>query len=90
MKWKVVSLAIFGSALTSDFSASSDIDFLVLFEEGEAPSLFEFVQMRDEFQQLLHRPVDIVSRRAIEKSSNTYRKEEILGTSKVIYEKEAA
>ena len=89
-KWKVVSLAVFGSALTSEFTPTSDIDLLVLFQEGEAPSLFQLVQMRDEFQELFHRPVDLISRKAIENSSNAYRKEEILGTSKVIYEKEAA
>ncbi len=89
-KWKVRSLAVFGSILTPEFSPSSDIDLLVLFEEGEAPSIFELVQMREDFKDLFRRPVDIVSRKAIERSSNPYRKEEIIGTSQMIYEKEAA
>ena len=89
-KWKVKSLAVFGSILTEQFSASSDIDFLVQFEDGQAPDLFDFVQMKYELQDLFSRSVDLVSRRAIERSTNPYRKDEILGTSQIIYEKKAA
>jgi uncharacterized protein len=89
-KWKVKSLAVFGSVLTPEFTSSSDIDFLVLFEEGQAPDLFDFVQMKFELQEIFQRPIDLVSRKAIESSTNRYRKEEILGNSQIIYEKEAA
>jgi len=89
-KWKVDSLAVFGSILTSEFSAKSDVDLLVSFEPEATPSLFELVNLKQQFESLFGRQVDILIRRAIEKSHNEYRKQEILSTAKTIYEKVAA
>ncbi len=51
-------LALFGSALTDEFGADSDIDVLVEFEEGHVPGL-AFFAMQDELSEMLGRKVDL-------------------------------
>ncbi len=51
-------LAIFGSALRSDFRADSDIDVLVEFELDHIPGL-AFFAMADELSEILGRKVDL-------------------------------
>ena len=52
------SLAIFGSALRSDFRPDSDIDLLVEFEPDHIPG-FDFFRMEAELTRLLGRKVDL-------------------------------
>lgn len=52
-------LALFGSALRSDFHADSDIDLLVEFEPGYPVGLLEMAGMELELSQLLGRKVDL-------------------------------
>ena len=52
-------LAIFGSALRSDFGPDSDIDILVEFEPDRIPGLFGFAGMELELTQMLGRKVDL-------------------------------
>ncbi|MBN2034540.1 MAG: nucleotidyltransferase family protein [Deltaproteobacteria bacterium] len=53
-------LSLFGSALRDDFGSNSDIDVLVEFEEGKAPSFFKLFDMEDELSALLgERRVDM-------------------------------
>jgi predicted nucleotidyltransferase len=51
-------LAVFGSALRSDFGPHSDLDVLVEFEPGHVPG-FRFFRIQDELSELLGRPVDL-------------------------------
>jgi uncharacterized protein len=51
-------LALFGSVLREDFTASSDINLLVEFERGHVPGL-EFFRMERELSELLGRKVDL-------------------------------
>jgi predicted nucleotidyltransferase len=51
-------LAIFGSALGSDFRDDSDIDVLVEFELDHVPGL-AFFAMQDELSAILGRKVDL-------------------------------
>jgi uncharacterized protein len=51
-------LALFGSILSDDFSADSDIDVLVEFEPGYTPGL-SFFTIQEELSHLLGRPVDL-------------------------------
>ena len=51
-------LALFGSVLRQDFTASSDVDVLVEFEPGHVPGL-EFFGMERELSELLGRKVDL-------------------------------
>ena len=52
-------LAIFGSALRSDFGPDSDIDVLVDFEPDRIPGLFGFTGMELELTRMFGRKVDL-------------------------------
>ena len=84
-RWKVRELAVFGSALREDFEADSDVDLLVTFAPDATWGLLDQVTMEDELATILGRPVDLVSRRAVEKSSNWIRREAILGSAETIH-----
>lgn len=84
-RWKVAELAVFGSALRDDFGPESDVDLLVTFEPDAAWSLFDHVAMQDELAELLGRPVDLIGRRAIERSPNPLRRRAILDSARAIY-----
>jgi len=88
-KWLVKQMAIFGSALRDDFDPkTSDIDILIEFLP-EASWGFEIATIKQELEEIFKKPVDLVSKKAIEKSKNPYRKKEILDSSKVIYDQAA-
>jgi predicted nucleotidyltransferase len=84
-KWQVIELAMFGSALRPDFNSASDIDLLVAFKAKAHHTLFDLVTMREELMRLFGRPVDLISRRGLERSANYLRRAEILSTAKSIY-----
>jgi len=84
-RWKVAQLAAFGSALRDDFGPGSDLDLLVTFLPEAEWSLIDSIQMEGELSELVGRPVDLVSRRAIERSRNPIRRQAILGSAKTIY-----
>ena len=84
-KWGIVEMTFFGSVLRNDFSPDSDIDVLVTFAENARHGLFDMVRMRDGLREILQREVDLVSRRAVERSRNSIRREAILGSARVIY-----
>ncbi|MCT7950738.1 nucleotidyltransferase family protein [Ancylothrix sp. C2] len=53
-------LSLFGSVLRDDFTAESDIDFLVEFEAGKTPGYFKIVSMEMELSELLEgRKIDL-------------------------------
>jgi hypothetical protein len=76
-RWKITELALFGSILRQDFRDDSDIDVLVTFAPDAGWSLLDHAAMSEELEQLLGRKVDLVSRRAIESSSNWIRRIEL-------------
>jgi predicted nucleotidyltransferase len=84
-KYLVKELAVFGSALDGDFKDDSDIDLLYTFKDNAEHSLFSKVRIKEEFENLFGRPVDLISRKAIESSRNIYKRKAILEHSKVIY-----
>lgn len=84
-RWKISELAFFGSVLREDFRQSSDIDLLVSFRPKAKISLFDLVHMQNELKEIFGRKVDLVERRAIEKSENYIRRKNILSHTKVIY-----
>jgi uncharacterized protein len=89
-KWKIQELSFFGSFVRDDFGPQSDIDVLAKFARNHGWSLFDHVDAKDELAEILGRPVDLVSKTAIEKSRNPLRKEMILGEAKVYYSDEKA
>jgi hypothetical protein len=116
-RWRIIELALFGSALRGDFRPDSDIDVLVTFDpdanwslsrskfyrskpvcdrrSGVADplraknldllSLFDFVDMQDELQLILQRPVDLLSRRGVESDPNYLRRQAILNSAQIVY-----
>ncbi|MCP4419424.1 MAG: DNA polymerase subunit beta [Chloroflexi bacterium] len=86
-RWKIQELALFGSALRIDFGMDSDVDLLVSFEKTADWSLLEHVQMQFELEEILERKVDLVNKRALKRSQNWIRREEILRTASPIFTK---
>lgn len=68
-----VSIPLFGSAARGTDEQSSDGDFLVEFESGS--SLFDLLHLQDELQQLLGRPVDVVSVAGLKPRDDRIRRE---------------
>ncbi|MDB9515808.1 nucleotidyltransferase domain-containing protein [Roseofilum reptotaenium CS-1145] len=85
--WQIIELALFGSVLREDFRPDSDIDLLITWDAQSHWTLLDFAQMHEDFALLLDRPVDLVSKRAIESSNNPLRRKEILNTAQLIYQK---
>ncbi len=59
----VYSIRVFGSVARKEDNNSSDIDFLVEFEEGR--SLFDLIRLKHELESLIGRSVDVVTSNAI-------------------------
>lgn len=90
-KWHIAELALFGSVLRDDFRIAgenpSDIDWLYVFSQEANYSLFDLVNIREDLASLCQRRVDLVSKKAIQSSRNWLRRQEILDSMVVIYEK---
>jgi len=89
-RWDIVELAVFGSVLRDDFSVQSDIDLLLTFAEGTQGTLYDYVLMKDEMEKFLGREVDLINRKALERSKNRLRREEIEQTAKIVFVEDVA
>jgi hypothetical protein len=78
-------LDLFGSALREDFRADSDVDLLATLRADARPTLLDWAEMQEKLAEVFGRPVDLVSRRAVERSRNRYRQHSILSTAMPIY-----
>jgi uncharacterized protein len=85
-KWQIIELALFGSVLRDDFNSQSDVDILVSFADQAKITFFDLNTIEEQLSKLFDRPVDLVTKRAIEQSHNWIRKKNILSDSRVIYE----
>jgi uncharacterized protein len=85
-KHNVLKLAVFGSLLRDDFGPESDVDFLVAFRDDDyGPWMNKLQHMEKELGALLGREVDLVPMESVLQSENWIRRDQILGTAKVIY-----
>lgn len=76
-------LSLFGSAARGELSPDSDIDVLVEFEKGRAPSLGGLSTLRDELGQLFGgRKVDVATPAIL---NNPYRRREVERDMEVLY-----
>jgi integrase len=76
-------LAVFGSALRSDFTPDSDVDFLVEFVEGAKVSLFDMARMEMELEELASgRRVDL---RTADELSERFR-ERVVVEAETVYD----
>jgi uncharacterized protein len=83
-KYHIRRLSFFGSVLSDDFRADSDIDVLVEFEPGHSAGLMKMTRMQDEFSSLLggHK-IDLVT----EGFLNHRIRSQILASAQVQYER---
>jgi len=86
-RWQVIKFAVFGSVLRDDFSATSDVDVLVEFAPDVKISITILLDMEDELEKLFARPVDLGEWKSVESDPNFIRRNAILDSVKVIYEK---
>ena len=79
--WKIAELRVFGSALREDFRPDSDLDLLVRFTPEADWSLMDHVAMEEDLAGIAGRKVNLVSQRAIERSSHWIRRKAILDSA---------
>lgn len=84
-RWKIEELSLFGSVVRDDFNPDSNVNVLVSFAPDADWSLLDHVRMELELSNVVGRKVDIVTRRAVERSGNWIRRGEILRTAREVY-----
>jgi hypothetical protein len=82
-KYKVNKLYVFGSVLTNRFNSESDVDFSVIFNEGDIDDMFvHFFDFVDDLQSLFNRKVDLVDETAI---TNQVFRQKLNSTKQLVY-----
>ena len=61
-RYHLTSIGIFGSFTREDFRDDSDIDILIDYDQ---PIGIEFIDLAEEFEKILHRKVDLVSKKGV-------------------------
>lgn len=79
---KITEFALFGSVLRNDFRPDSDIDVLVTFSPDCGYSLYDLVDIKQEFETVLGHEVDLVEKDSLR---NPFRKQAILSNMEIIY-----
>lgn len=78
-------LGLFGSALSRNFSDSSDIDVLVIFDSDENIDLFDkYFELKEQLEKIFKREIDLIVDR---KFKNPVLRESIDRTRTIIYER---
>lgn len=73
-------LALFGSVLRDDFTATSDVDMVVEFQTGKTPGL-SFITIEDELSALVGRRVDLNT----PSSLSRYFRQDVLAEAETVY-----
>ncbi|WP_395716938.1 nucleotidyltransferase family protein [Prosthecobacter sp.] len=81
----VARLELFGSRATGQEHSGSDFDFLVEFLPQANAGLLEMGGLKEDLEQQLGHPVDLLSRPAVERSRNPYRRRAILAAPVTVY-----
>lgn len=68
-------LAVFGSQARDEARDDSDVDLLVEFRN--TPGLIEFIQAKQQFEKVLNRKVDMVTKKALSKYIAPYVNQDI-------------
>jgi len=80
-KNRIRKLSLFGSALKGASHEDSDIDLLVEFQPGDAPSLLGLARMERELTTLLERKVDLRTPNELSR----YFRQEVVSSASVQY-----
>lgn len=86
-EWGIIEMGLFGSVLRDDFHKNSDIDFLISFAPNVPQGLLTISKLKHELESLINYPVDIAIKDSIINSENRIRRNEILTTVQIIYQK---
>lgn len=82
-RYGVTRLQVFGSALTDRFDPErSDVDFLVEYGPGAERTFQALFALRDELEQIVGRPVDLVDARTMR---NPYFASTVRGSAQDVY-----
>lgn len=81
-KWRVRELSVFGSVLTEDFRSDSDVDVLVVYENGARRDLWDHLHAEEELTAILGRKADLVEKKAVR---NPFRRHHILTNREIVY-----
>lgn len=81
----VARVEVFGSVGRGTPHAGSDVDLLVEFLPEATTGLFEMGSLKEDLEERLCCRVDLLSRRAVEKSRNAIRRRAILANPVTIY-----
>jgi len=81
----VARLELFGSFAHGNASPKSDLDVLVTFQSGAKVGL-GIAALQQELEELLGRPVDLMTRDSIERSSNKYFRRFALERTESLYD----
>ena len=84
-RWQIGALETYGSAARGELRPGSDLDLLVTFRPSADWSLFDHVRMKRELETLTGRHVDLMTRRALERSRNWLLRREILRSAQLVY-----
>lgn len=82
-RYRVKRLSFFGSVTNGEFKETSDLDIAVVFDrQGFEGSFEQYMGLKEELENLVNRPVDLV---VADKIRNSLFAKEIEQTQEVIY-----
>jgi uncharacterized protein len=81
----IAKLEVFGSVAEGGAKPGSAVDPMVTFKAGSGGSLFDFVGLKLELEDLLGCPVDLLERPLVESMKNPFKRRSILSCVKPIY-----
>jgi len=81
----IARMEVFGSVARGEARPDSDVDLLVEYLPGANPGLFEMGALKEDLEERLGCRVDLLSRRAVERSRNPYRRQAILANPVTLY-----
>jgi predicted nucleotidyltransferase len=84
-KYPIAKLEVFGSVAEGTAKAGSDVDLMVTFKAGSEASLFDFLDLKLELEDLLGCPVDLLERPLVESMKNPFKRRSILSCVLPVY-----
>lgn len=81
-RWKLRSVAVFGSVARGDDGPDSDLDLLIEFHSDATWSLHDVARLKADLEDRACRSVDLVERDAL---VNPYRRRSILRDARTLY-----